>query len=147
MSLAIRRFLLLNILGVIVFIALILYGSRLYGSTFINSSDMPWIVHLARQSVFQNSFTYPVNEINIDLSQNMSKSKVYALSVYIPDLYHLFCLKEVLKQQKIKYYLKNQGNNVKLLVYLSNKQNIKLLLKLLKTHNLYIKVLSNQEEK
>ncbi len=149
MLFAIKRLLFIHTFEAIVFIVIMLYGNYLYASGFVSFTDAPWIKHLAGQGTVQHSFTYPVNEIDIhiDLNPSAPNNRVYTLSAYIPDLYHLFCLKEVLKQQKIKYYLKKKNNDVKLLVYLSKKQNIELLLKSLKAYRLKIKVLSKQEEK
>jgi len=149
MFFAIKRLLLIDMFKAIVFIVIMLYGNCLHASGFVSFTDAPWIKHLAGQDVLQHSFTYPVNEIDIHINLNpsISANRAYTLSAYIPDLYHLFCLKEVLKQQKIKYYLKKKNNDVKLLVYLSKKQNIELLLKSFKTYRLKIKILSKQEEK
>ncbi len=148
MLFAIKRSLLIHIFEAIVFIVIMLYGNCLYASGFVGFTDAPWIKHLAGQDAVQHSFTYPVNEIDvhIDLNPSALNNRAYTLSAYIPDLYHLFCLREVLKQQKIKYYLNKKNNDVKLLVYLSTKQNIKLLLKSLKAYRLKIKILYKQKE-
>lgn len=145
MNLAIIRLLRIYVSGAVVFIVMMTSGGRLYASDV----DSPWIGYLAGHGIVKQPFAYPVNEINlhIDLDKNISERKMYLLRINVPDLYHLFCLKEILKKQKIRYLIKNQSNNIKLLIYLSKKQNIELLLKSLRDCQLKIKVLSNKEEK
>ncbi len=95
-----------------------------------------WIINLKKNK--QKSYFYPVNEIFIhaDLSNEMIHKKNYKVLAHISTLYQFFCLREELREEKIKYFLKNNNNMVELLVYSRNQKKLNFLIKTLKTYNI-----------
>ncbi len=91
----------------------------------------------------RKGYSYPVNEVYIktDLDEKITKTITYKLSAQLMDPYQLFCLKEELKQHKLKYYLKKDSKSVDLLIYSQNVDKLQNLLKVLKNY----KIVANLE--
>lgn len=103
----------------------------------INESEKnSWIMNLKKSK--QKSYFYPVNElfIHVNLSNEIIPKKNYRVLAHISTLYQFFCLREELREEKIKYFLKNNNNMVELLVYFHNQKKLNLLIKTLKTYNI-----------
>lgn len=83
-------------------------------------------------------YFYPVNEvfIKIDLNENIATRTVYKLSAQSLDPYQLFCLKEELRQHKLKYYLKQDKNGVELHIYSQDKEKLNSLVTVLKNYQI-----------
>ncbi|MDD5156792.1 hypothetical protein [Sulfurimonas sp.] len=87
-------------------------------------------------------YFYPVNEvfIKIDLNESVATRTVYKLSAQSLDPYQLFCLKEELKQHKLKYYLKQDKSGVELYVYSQDKEKLNSLVVVLKNYQISAKI-------
>lgn len=109
--------------------------------------DTLWLTHLSKSE--QGGYFYPVNEIfvDLDLSQQIVLTKIYQLNASISDPYQFFCLQEVLKQHKMRYYLKKDHLDTKLLIYSAQKSKLDSLVKALKTYDINAKILPYKEEK
>ncbi|MEA1982909.1 MAG: hypothetical protein U9N39_05130 [Campylobacterota bacterium] len=83
-------------------------------------------------------YSYPVNEvyIKVNLQEKITKTITYKLSAKLLDPYQLFCLKEELKNHKLKYYLKKDKSNVDLFIYSQNVGKLKNLVKVLKNYKI-----------
>ena len=68
-----------------------------------------WLNHFSKTQ--RLGYSYPVNEVyvQVDLNEKITKTITYKLSASLLDPYQLFCLKEELKQHKLRHYLKNQA--------------------------------------
>jgi len=86
----------------------------------------------------RKGYFYPVNEvfIKVDLNEKITKTITYKLSAQILDPYQLFCLKEELKQYKLKYYLKKDTTNIDLFIYSQNVDKLKKLVNVLKDYKI-----------
>jgi len=95
-----------------------------------------WLDHFGTAE--KKGFFYPVNEIyvEVDLKEKITKTITYRLRAKLLDPYQLFCLKEELKQHKLKYYLKKDKINVDLFVYSQNVDKLKALVKALKNYKI-----------
>ena len=107
----------------------------------------PWLKSF--EVTEKKGYFYPVNEVymHINLSDKLAAVKRYDLTAKISDPYHFFCLEEELKQHKIKYYLDHKHNQIHLVVYSRDRQQLTFLIKTLKTYNIEAKLLSHNEEK
>ena len=106
-----------------------------------------WLEHFSNTQ--RLGYFYPVNEVYIQTSLNkkiLSKT-VYRLSASLIDPYQLFCLKEELKQHKLKYYLKRDKNGVLLDIYSKNKTKLNSLVKVLKNYKIQANVSLYKEDK
>jgi len=112
-----------------------------------DKSEPLWLEHLSKSE--RDGFFYPVNEIfvDLDLSEQVVLTKIYQLNASISDPYQFFCLQEVLKQYKIRYYLKKDHLDTKLLIYSAQKSKLDLLVKALQTYDINAKILPYKEEK
>ncbi|WP_345993876.1 hypothetical protein [Sulfurimonas sp. HSL-1716] len=110
-------------------------------------SEPLWLNHLSKSE--KGGFFYPVNEIfvDLDLSEQIVLTKIYQLNASISDPYQFFCLQEVLKQYKMRYYLKKDHLDTKLLIYSEEKSKLDSLVKALKTYDINAKILPYKEEK
>lgn len=106
-----------------------------------------WLNHFSKSE--QDGYFYPVNEIfvDLDLSQQIVLTKIYQLNAFISDPYQFFCLQEVLKQYKIRYYLNKDHLDAKLLIYSEDRSKLDLLVKALLTYDINAKILPYKEEK
>ncbi|MBU0632211.1 hypothetical protein KKA17_06180 [bacterium] len=106
-----------------------------------------WVNHFSKSE--QNGYFYPVNEVFVDLelSEKIALKKIYQVNASITDSYQFFCLQEVLKQYKIRYYLKKEHLDTKLLIYSQEKSKLDSLVKALKTYDINAKILPYVEEK
>jgi len=86
----------------------------------------------------REGYFYPVNEVyvKINLTEKITKTITYKLSAKLVDPYQLFCLKEELKNYKLKYYLKKDKMNIDLFIYSHNVDKLKNLVKVLKNYNI-----------
>jgi len=86
----------------------------------------------------RQGYFYPVNEVyvKVDLAEKITKTITYKLSAKLLDPYQLFCLKEELKNHKLKYYLKKDKMNIDLFIYSQNVDKLKNLVKVLKNYNI-----------
>jgi len=91
-----------------------------------------WLNHFSKTEKL--GYFYPVNEISIeiDLDEKIASNTIYKLSASLLDPYQLFCLKEELKQHKLRYYLKRDKSGVELLIYSKNIEKLNSLVKILK---------------
>ena len=94
-------------------------------------------------------YFYPVNEayIEIDLNEQITSNTIYKLSASLLDPYQLFCLKEELKQHKLRYYLKRDKSSVEMLIYSKNIKKLNSLVRVLKNYQITAKVMLYKEDK
>ena len=109
-------------------------------------SENSWLDHFSTSE--KQGYVYPVNEIYIqtDLDEKITKTITYKLSAQLLDPYQLFCLKEELKQHKLKYYLKKDSNSVDLLIYSQNVDKLQNLVKVLKNYKIVASVVPYKED-
>jgi len=93
-------------------------------------------------------YTYPVNEVyvKVNLKEKITKTITYQLSAKLLDPYQLFCLKEELKNHKLKYYLKKDQVNIDLFIYSQNVDKLKKLVKALKNYKIKAEIKPYKEE-
>ena len=103
-------------------------------------SEKVWLNHFSTTQ--RLGYFYPVNEayIEIDLDEQITSNITYKLSASLLDPYQLFCLKEELKQHKLRYYLKRDTSNVELLIYSKNIEKLNSLVRVLKNYQISAKV-------
>lgn len=114
-----------------------------------NKSDLTakrWLDTLAQHE--RHGFFYPVNEIYVELNLNQQSvsEKTYRMSAVLRDSYQLFCLKQELKQHKLRYTLKHEKNAIELLVYSRDEAKIKDFLYSLKNYQITASVLPYKED-
>ena len=105
-----------------------------------------WLDQFSKSA--KQGYFYPVNEVyvKVDLDEKITKTITYKLSAQILDPYQLFCLKEELKQHKLKYYLKKDSINVDLFIYSQNVDKLKNLVKVLKNYKILASVVPYKED-
>ena len=105
-----------------------------------------WLNHFSQTQ--RLGYFYPVNEVyvKIDLDENITKIITYKLSAPLLDPYQLFCLKEELKQHKLKYFLEKDNNGVELLIFSKNIDKLKSLVKVLTNYQISATIESYKEE-
>ena len=88
------------------------------------------------------SFFYPVNElyVKVELSEEIKKQITYKLNAKVLDPYQLFCLKEELKQHKIKYLLEKNNFGIELLVFSKDIDKLNSLVDALKNYEILASV-------
>ena len=144
--------------GVAIFIIFFLISINSQGK-FIESEPLMLDSHVAQQKTekvwlehFSKSeklgYSYPVNEVyvKVNLKEKITKTITYKLYAKILDPYQLFCLKEELKNHKLKYHLKKENMNVVLFIYSQNVDKLNKLVKVLKDYKITAKVESYKEE-
>lgn len=99
-------------------------------------SEQIWLNHFSKTQ--RLGYFYPVNEvyIRVDLDENITNTTIYKLSASLLDPYQLFCLKEELKQHKLRYYLKRDKKSVELLIFSKNINKLNSLVKVLKNYQI-----------
>jgi len=107
-----------------------------------NESTDIWLNHFAKTQKL--GYFYPVNEVyvEVDLNEKITNTITYELSATLLDPYQLFCLKEELKKQKFRYYLKKNKAKVELLIYSSSKKRLNSLVVALKDYKITAKIKS-----
>ena len=105
-----------------------------------------WLNHFSQTQ--RLGYFYPVNEvyIKIDLDEKITKIITYKLSAPLLDPYQLFCLKEELKQHKLKYFLEKDKTSVELLIFSKNIDKLNSLVKVLKNYQISATIQSHKEE-
>ena len=95
-----------------------------------------WLDHFSKTE--RLGYSYPVEEvyIEVDLINKVANATIYKLSAPILDPYQLFCLKEELKQHKLKYYLKKDVSSVELFIYSKNIDKLSSLVRVLKNYQI-----------
>jgi len=105
---------------------------------------------LDRFSITQRKgYFYPVNEvyIKVDLDESIISKTIYKLSASSLDPYQLFCLKEELKQHKLRYYFTKDKQGLELLIYSKNKAKLNSLVRVLRKYQIVAKIEPYKEEK
>lgn len=97
-------------------------------------SRKKWIERFSEHE--EQGYFYPVTEIfvEVDLKEPPKKSISYQLKAGELDPYQVFCLKEVLKQYKLKYRIEERQGNTKLVVYSKNLAQLKSMVKTLENY-------------
>ena len=105
-----------------------------------------WLNHFSQTQ--RLGYFYPVNEVyvKVDLDEKITKTITYKLSAPLLDPYQLFCLKEELKQHKLKYFLEKDINGVELLIFSKNIDKLNSLVKVLKNYQIVANIESFKEE-
>lgn len=105
-----------------------------------------WLNHFSKTE--RLGYFYPVNEvyIKVDLDEKIIKTITYKLSAPLLDPYQLFCLKEELKQHKLKYFLEKDKNGVELLIFSKNIDKLNSLVKVLKNYQISANIEPYKEE-
>jgi len=105
-----------------------------------------WLDHFSKSE--RLGYIYPVNEVyvKVNLKEKITKTITYQLSAPLLDPYQLFCLKEELKNHKLKYYLKKDKVNVDLFIYSQNVDKLKNLVKVLKNYKISAVIKPYKEE-
>ena len=95
-----------------------------------------WLNHFSKTQ--RLGYSYPVNEVyvQVDLDEKITKTITYKLSASLLDPYQLFCLKEELKQHKLRYFLKKDREGVELLIYSQDVNKLNSLVKVLKNYQI-----------
>jgi len=106
-----------------------------------------WVDTLAESE--RLGYFYPVNEIfiELDLDQRPIVEKIYRLSAKLRDPYQLFCLKQELKQLRLRYFLQKAEGGIELLVYSKDQPMMHTLETRLKTYEISAKITPYKEEK
>lgn len=102
----------------------------------VKDADNMWLESFSKTE--RLGYFYPVNEvfIKVDLNEKVADQSVYKLSASIADPYQLFCLKEELKQHRLKYYLKKDKIGAELLIYSKERDKLDSLVKVLKNYQI-----------
>jgi len=105
-----------------------------------------WLNHFSKTE--RQGFSYPVNEvyIKVDLNEKIVKTITYKLTASLLDPYQLFCLKEELKQHKLKYSLKKDARGVDLLIYSRKVNKLNSLVRVLKKYKILATIKPYKEE-
>jgi hypothetical protein len=134
--------------GVAVFIIFFLISIN-SNETYINLSPLEhkssaaveepkkvWLNHFSKSEKL--GYFYPVNEvfIQVDLNEKIVSETIYKLSAPILDPYQLFCLKEELKQHRLKYYLKKDKSGAELLIFSKDRDKLNSLVEVLKNYQI-----------
>ena len=95
-----------------------------------------WLNHFSKTEKL--GYFYPVQEVyvELELDKKIFSSTVYKLSAPLLDPYQLFCLKEELKQHKLRYYLKRDTLSVELFIYSKNIKKLNSLVQVLKNYQI-----------
>ena len=109
-------------------------------------SEKIWLDHFSQTEQSGNSF--PVNEVyvKVDLNEKITKTITYRLSAAVLDPYQIFCLKEELRQYKLKYYLNQDKHRMELLIYSQDVNKLNKLVKVLKNYQISAIVKPYKEE-
>jgi C-terminal processing protease CtpA/Prc len=109
-------------------------------------SEKIWIDHFSQTQ--RKGYSYPVNEvyIKVDLDEKITKTITYKLKASLLDPYQTFCLKEELKQHKLKYFLKQDKKGMELLIYSQNVDKLNSLVKVLRNYKISASVKPYKEE-
>jgi len=93
-----------------------------------------WIERFSEHE--DEGYFYPVTEIfvEVDLKDPPKKTTIYQLKAGDLDPYQLFCLKEVLKQHQVKYMFEQRKEDMKLIIYSKNLNQLKNIVKTLKNY-------------
>jgi len=112
----------------------------------INKPKDVWLNHFSQTQ--RSGYFYPVNEIfvQVDLDEKILSTTIHKLSASVLDPYQLFCLKEELKQHKLRYYLKKDKHGVELLIYSQNKEKLNSLVRVLKNYQILAKISLYKED-
>ena len=113
----------------------------------IEKPKQVWLNHFSQAQ--RLGYFYPVTEIlvQVDLNEKIKIKTIYKLSASLLDPYQLFCLKEELKQHKLRYYLKKDRRGVELLIYSKDKKRLDSLVQSLKNYNISAKISLFKEDK
>lgn len=105
-------------------------------STAVEEPKKVWLNHFSKSEKL--GYFYPVNEvfIQVDLNEKIVSETVYKLSAPILDPYQLFCLKEELKQHRLKYYLKKDKSGAELLIFSKDRDKLNSLVEVLKNYQI-----------
>ncbi|MDF1881530.1 hypothetical protein JHD50_09490 [Sulfurimonas sp. MAG313] len=97
-------------------------------------SKEKWIERFSEHE--DEGYFYPVSEIyvEVDLKDPPKKTMIYQLKAGDLDSYQLFCLKEVLKQYKVKYLFEQKKEDMKLIIYSEDISQLKNIVKTLKNY-------------
>ena len=108
--------------------------------------EMLWLEHFSKTE--RLGYFYPVNEvyIQVNLDEKIYEQKMYRLSATLLDPYQLFCLKEELKQHKLKYYLKRDTKGVELLIYSKDIAMLHSLVQVLHNYKISAKIMPYKED-
>ncbi len=119
---------------------------ELLSSTVQEKPKKAWLNHFSKTQ--RLGYFYPVNEvyIKVDLNKKIINPITYELSASLLDPYQLFCLKEELKQHKLRYYLKKERNKIELLIYSKNKSRLDSLVKVLGNYKITAKIKLYKED-
>ena len=111
-----------------------------------NKPEKVWLNHFSKTQ--RLGYSYPVNEVyvKVDLDEKITKTITYKLSASLLDPYQLFCLKEELKQHKLRHYLKKDKQGVELLIYSQDVNKLNSLVKVLKNYQISASVKPYKEE-
>jgi len=103
-------------------------------------SKEKWIERFSEHE--DEGYFYPVTEIfvEVDLKDPPKKTTIYQLQAGELDPYQLFCLKEVLKQQNVKYMFEQKKEDMKLIIYSKNVVQLKNIVKILKDYAINAKI-------
>ncbi len=145
-------------LGVAIFIVLFLisinssveFGDseplKLNNETVQHKPEQVWLNHFSKTQ--RLGYSYPVNEVyvKVDLDEKITKTITYKLSASLLDPYQLFCLKEELKQHKLRHYLKKDKEGIELLIYSQDVNKLNSLVEVLKNYQISASVKPYKEE-
>ncbi len=109
-------------------------------------SQKIWLDHFSKTEKL--GYSFPVNEVyvKVDLDEKITKTITYRLSAAVLDPYQIFCLKEELKQYKLKYYLQQDKRKMELLIYSQDVNKLNKLVKVLKNYQISAIVKPYKEE-
>ncbi len=112
----------------------------------VNKPQKVWLNHFSKTQ--QLGYFYPVEEvyIELELSKKVFNNTIYKLSAPLLDPYQLFCLKEELKQHKLRYYLKRDTSSVELFIYSKNIDKLNSLVQVLKNYQISATVKPYKED-
>ncbi len=112
-----------------------------------NQKEKNWLDRFSKTQ--REGYFYPVNEIyiKVDLEDEITTKTIYKLSASSLDPYHLFCLKEELKQHNLRYYFTKDKSGLELLIYSTDKPKLDSLVGVLKKYQISASIVPYKEEK
>jgi hypothetical protein len=112
-----------------------------------SQQEKSWLDRFSKTQ--REGYFYPVNEIyiKVDLEDEITTKIVYKLSASSLDPYQLFCLKEELKQHKLRYYFTKDKSGLELLIYSQDKAKLDSLVTVLKKYQISASIVPYKEEK
>jgi hypothetical protein len=112
----------------------------------INDSANPWLSYFAATD--KRDYFFPATEIIIEanLNREVLDVKEYRLDVPALDPYEFFCLKQVLTQFRVKYFLKRRDSKVEVMLYSTDLVQLNNIIDALAIYEIHAKVVEVKKD-